>query len=197
MVGGSDAHTHQPNNIQTLYNDLGLPTTWVYSPTRDGKDILDSIRNGHTFVSTSPYGPRVVLKADVDYNPENPALIEYDIMMGDAIPDDAIGKDVFFRVNVFGASIPSSILVIKNGRPVIFGNDKRPVLVSDSELAQQKIKWAIAFSRDYGLSFIDKPQKGDYYRVEVRQAKTWDSDAPLGELLSGYMGALTSPIYTW
>jgi predicted metal-dependent phosphoesterase TrpH len=197
MVGGSDSHTHQADNIQTLYNDLGLPTTWVYSPSKDGKDILDSIRSGRTFVSTSASGPRVVLKADLDYNPENPALVDYDIMMGDSIPESAIGKDVFFRVNVFGASIPSSILVIKNGRPVIFGKDKKPVLISDTELTDKKVKWAIAFSRDYGLSFIDKPQKGDYYRVEVRQAKTFNSDAPLGELLAGYMGALSSPIYTW
>ncbi len=197
MVGGSDSHTHQANNIQTLYNDLGLPSTWVYSPSADGKDILDSIRSGRTFVSSSANGPRVVLKADIDYNPDNPALIEYDLMMGDSIPENAIGKEVFFRVNVFGANIPSSILVIKNGRPVVFGKDKKPVLVSDTELADKKVKWAISFSRDYGLSFIDKPREGDYYRVEVRQAKTWSSDAPLGELLAGYMGALSSPIYTW
>jgi hypothetical protein len=197
MVGGSDSHTHQPNNIQTLYNDLGIPTTWVFSPTNNGKEILDSIRAGHTFLSASPNGPRVIFKADVDYDSTNPTDVDYDVMMGDSIPESAIGKDVFFRINVYGASIPSSILVIKNGKPVILGKDKKLVVIEDAKLSDKNIKWAISLSKDYGLSFIDKPQKGDYYRVEVRQAKTWNTDAPLGELLAGYMGALSSPIYTW
>jgi hypothetical protein len=178
MVGGSDSHTHQPSDLQTLYNDIGHPTTWVYADSKSGLDILTGIKSGHAFISTSPEGPMVDFRASTSYDPQKPAVVQYDLMMGDSIPGSALGKDVYFMVRVFDTTVPSGIHVIKNGMAVA--------------------EWAtISFSSDYCWDFIDKPQQGDYYRIEIRQIFPDDPTNPIGDLLNGPMSALTNPIYAW
>ena len=178
MVGGSDSHTHQPSDLQTLYNDIGHPTTWVYADSKSGLDILAGIRRGHAFISTSPEGPMADFRASTSYDPQKPAAVQYDLMMGDSIPENALGKDVYFMVRVFDTTVPSGILVIKNGMAVA--------------------EWAtISFSSDYCWDFIDKPQQGDYYRIEIRQIFPDNPTNPIGDLLNGPMSALTNPIYAW
>jgi predicted metal-dependent phosphoesterase TrpH len=175
MVGGSDAHEHQPG-FQTIYNDVGHPTTWVYAQNRTAKGILRAIRQGHTLISTSPEGPFVEFLADASYDPQKPQHVDYDVMIGDSIPEKAWGKDVFFMTRIKGATVPSGVLVVKNGMP---------------------FKFALNLSSDYCVSFTDKPQKGDYYRVELRQIGTKNPTNPLGELLQGFIAAITSPIYAF
>ena len=175
MVGGSDSHTHQPG-WQTLYNDVGHPTTWVYAQNRTANGILKAIKQGRTFISTSPEGPFLEFLADTTYNPETPQYVDYDVMVGDSIPESSIGKDVFFMTRVKDATVPSGVLVIKNGMP---------------------FKYALNLSSDYCVSFTDKPEKGDYYRVELRQIAASHPTNPLGELLQGFLAAITNPIYAF
>ncbi|HYO89369.1 MAG TPA: CehA/McbA family metallohydrolase, partial [Candidatus Limnocylindrales bacterium] len=84
-VGGSDFHfSHQPHIAQ-----LAHPTNVVYvqpdrAPTATA--ILDAMRAGHCFVTESPLGPRITIRAG-------------DAMMGDTVarqPDDpfAVAIDV-------------------------------------------------------------------------------------------------------
>jgi predicted metal-dependent phosphoesterase TrpH len=175
MVGGSDSHTHQPG-FQTLYNDVGHPTTWVYARDRSAKEILRGIKEGRTFISTSPDGPFLEFLADTDYYANAPQHVEYDVMTGGTIPESSYGKDVYFITRVRGVSVPSGVLIIKNGVP---------------------FKYSMGLSADYNVSFIDKPQEGDYYRVELRQITNPNSTNPLGELLQGFIAAITNPIFTW
>jgi len=56
-VGGSDRHMVFP---------AGLPTTYVLADSRDAAGVLGGIGDGHTFISRSPAGPQVVLRATVD-----------------------------------------------------------------------------------------------------------------------------------
>jgi hypothetical protein len=96
--------------------------------------------------------------------------------MGDTIPMNAYGKDVYFMVHIYNATVPSGIVVVKNGLP---------------------FKTSLSFSADYCLAFVDKPKQGDYYRVEIRQIFPNNPTNPIGDLLNGPMSALTNPIYAW
>lgn len=178
LVGGSDVHPHQPTDLISAYNDIGHPTTWIKAASKSARDLLQGLAAGHVFVSTNPSGPRLEFMADCDYDPAEPAAVDYDIMMGDTIPADAYGKDVYFMVHVTGVTVPSWVVVIKNG------------------LA---FKTQPALSADYCYGFTDTPEPGDYYRVEVRQLFPDDSTNPFGELplFQGFMAALTNPIYAW
>jgi hypothetical protein len=175
MVGGSDSHTHQPG-WQTLYNDVGHPTTWVYARDRSAKEILKGIKEGRTFISTSPDGPFLEFLADTYYDADAPQHVEYEVMTGGTIPERSYGKDVYFIARIRGASVPSGVLIIKNGAP---------------------FKYSMGLSADYNVSFTDKPEAGDYYRVELRQIANPDSTNPIGELLQGFIAAITNPIFAW
>jgi hypothetical protein len=60
-LGGSD--THQLRSAH--HARLGLPTTWVRAGARpDAGTILDALRRGDTFLSSSPAGPQLYLSAD-------------------------------------------------------------------------------------------------------------------------------------
>lgn len=67
-VGGSDTH-----NLRTADPDprhatgLGTPTTWVQAgPRRDAAAILDALKAGRTFISSSPSGPQLYLEPEGD-----------------------------------------------------------------------------------------------------------------------------------
>ncbi len=59
-VGGSDAHFHHREHIA----QIGTPTTWLYvegapSPAM----LLEALRAGHSFISESPIGPKLILSS--------------------------------------------------------------------------------------------------------------------------------------
>lgn len=188
MVGGSDSHIHgadpsKPENwAQTLYHDIGVPTTWVYANSSRGADILEGIKAGHVFISNSPNGPKLQLWADaVPAKEGEPAV--YETMMGDSLPAESIGKEVNFRVRVLDAKMTefadllSYVTVIKNG---------------------QTLTQTVGFSEDYCFDFVDIPASGDYYRVELRQIPLADTTNLFGEITQvGWLVAITNPIYAW
>ncbi|MEA2519181.1 MAG: hypothetical protein QOF49_1261 [Chloroflexota bacterium] len=62
-VGGSDTHILRSKDPDERHSPgLGRPTTWVDAgPDPDAAAILDGIRAGRTFVSSSPAGPQLYL----------------------------------------------------------------------------------------------------------------------------------------
>lgn len=161
-VGGSDSHDHMAEyqeikDLAANVHNIGWPTTWVYAESSSALDILKGIRAGKTAVSISPDGPFMELTADADGDGY------FELMAGDAIPSGALGKDVDFKIMVTNSKIASTFLtVIKNGnlfRKTWCANDI------------------------YIYEFTDKPEEGDYYRVQIGN----------GILLLGFAG----PIYTW
>jgi len=176
MLGGSDYH--RPHDLMPAY-DVGVPTTWVYAASQSARDILQGVMHGHAFISHSPDGPKVLLLADLDYA-EGQAQ-DFEIMMGDTLPPEALGTDVYFRVRVRDANhmldpqdFFTVAVVIKNGHA---------------------IAKALNTLNDYNFDFFDAPQRGDYYRVELKQLSI--SDVILGDYLKlGWIAAITNPIYT-
>ena len=84
-VGGSDCHFLAREHPA----ELGSPTTFVYCPgSPSPAKLLDGLREGHAFISESPYGPEVYLSAQ-------------HAVMGDVLlsSDDR----VTFRLHVRGA----------------------------------------------------------------------------------------------
>jgi hypothetical protein len=98
-VGGGDTAHIRPWRIHSADFErrqaIGVPTTWVYAPSRKGSDILDNIRKGHVTVSWRFDAPRMEFAAEKD---------------GDNAFDDAICGDnlpvsttpVRFRVRLTG-----------------------------------------------------------------------------------------------
>jgi hypothetical protein len=120
MLGGSDYH--RPHDLMPAY-DVGVPTTWVYAASQSARDILQGVMHGHAFISHSPDGPKVLLLADLDYA-EGEAQ-DFEIMMGDTLPPEALGTDVYFRVRVRDANhmldpqdFFTVAVVIKNGHAI-------------------------------------------------------------------------------
>ena len=161
-VGGSDSHDHlaEYEDIEDLaanIHNIGWPTTWVYADSSSALDILKGIRAGRTAVSISPDGPFLDFTADADNDGY------YELMTGNTIPPAAFGKDVNFKIMVTNPKIISTFLtVIKNG--ITF---KKTWCANDI----------------YIYEFTDKPQDGDYYRVQIGN----------GILALGFTG----PIFTW
>ncbi|NPV66891.1 MAG: PHP domain-containing protein [Anaerolineae bacterium] len=59
-VGGSDAHNLQSNAVARI----GTPTTWIYTPeVPTARALLEGLRAGHAFLSGSPAGPQLYLRA--------------------------------------------------------------------------------------------------------------------------------------
>lgn len=67
-VGGSDTHNLRAADPDPRHSPaLGLPTTWVQAGPRPDRDaILDALRAGRTFVSSSPSGPQLYLEPGGD-----------------------------------------------------------------------------------------------------------------------------------
>lgn len=66
-VGGSDYHR------DNLFQILGGPCMGVYAQSNSPQDILTAIRQGHSFITFAPAGPRLEMSAG-------------DAMMGDSLP---------------------------------------------------------------------------------------------------------------
>ena len=56
VVGGSDFHFEEPGRF------VGSPCTWVYALSRTPTDILNALRQGHCFLTSSPAGPTCDLR---------------------------------------------------------------------------------------------------------------------------------------
>jgi len=75
-LGGSDHHFSKRDHVARL----GHPTTYIYCPGQPSPArLLQELRAGHAFVTESPSGPQLHLRAG-------------DAMMGDIIPRPAEGK---------------------------------------------------------------------------------------------------------
>ena len=61
-VGGSDLHRVGTAQRPAPY-ELGMPCTWVFSPSLTQTSILDGIRAGHVFLSREPAGPQITFTA--------------------------------------------------------------------------------------------------------------------------------------
>jgi hypothetical protein len=72
---------------------------------RSAKEILRGIKEGRTFISTSPDGPFLEFLADTDYYANAPQHVEYDVMTGGDYTGKLIRKDVYFITRVRGVSV--------------------------------------------------------------------------------------------
>jgi len=79
ITGGSDYHRDTP------FIFLGGPTTCVYARSASVQDILDSIRQGHAYITFAPNGPSLKLTAGEG-------------MLGDSVPWAAV-KEMQIEVN--------------------------------------------------------------------------------------------------
>ena len=66
--GGSDYHRDTP------FIFLGGPTMGVYTMSAGASDILEAVRQGHSYITFAPNGPELEMTAG------------YDAMMGDSVP---------------------------------------------------------------------------------------------------------------
>ncbi len=187
MVGGSDSHAHKTDNLvsflQTLYHNIGIPTTWAFSKSRGATDILDALKAGRAFISLQPQGPKIEFLASPAYSESNPNY--YPIMMGDTIPHEALRRPAKFLVKVTGASnitgiLPPLLIIFKNGE--LF-----------------RIKWACSDTFEY--VFFDVPRRGDYYRAQLHHLAVDPGANPITNIIQltqlGWEAAITNLIYTW
>ena len=94
-VGGSDSHCVPPAKM-TQPNGPGEPCTWAYveGPLTQ-RAVLDAVEQGHVFISETPGGPFIELRADPSGNGR------FEGLPGDVI-DAKAGAVVRFRVKYRG-----------------------------------------------------------------------------------------------
>jgi hypothetical protein len=92
VVGGSDYH-QEPFTGELGLITLGTPCNWVYAEELSVEGILAGIEAGHVFISESPLGPQVFLKARVENR---------QVIMGDRMAVMA-GTPIEFHCLVVGA----------------------------------------------------------------------------------------------
>ncbi len=63
LVGGSDRHQPGYPDPDPEVLQVGSPTTWLYMEELSVNAVLDAIKRGRAFVSESPEGPRLELRA--------------------------------------------------------------------------------------------------------------------------------------
>lgn len=88
---------------------LGRPMTYVYAKEKSVAGILEGLRQGRTFVTTGPDGPRLTFTADV----LNDGKV--DVGIGGTMP---LGLDTMFEVNVSGAN-GKKLHILRNGHPIV------------------------------------------------------------------------------
>ena len=88
---------------------LGRPITYVYAKQKSVAGILEGLRQGRTFVSSGPDGPRLTFTADV----LNDGKV--DVAIGGTLP---LGLETVFEVNVVGAN-GKKLHILRNGYPII------------------------------------------------------------------------------
>ena len=107
-VGGGDTAHIRPWRIHTADFErrqaIGVPTTWVYAPTRQGKDILDGIRKGHVTISWRFDAPRMEFAAETSAD-----TAFDDAICGDSLPVPT--GPVRFRVRLEGDGCTTDALL--------------------------------------------------------------------------------------
>ncbi len=93
ITGASDNHFRQLHHTRAA-GSVGNSTTWVLTDDLSEQGILDGIRAGHTLVSQSPDGPKVILTAD----PAVPSA--FTAVMGDVV--DPGRQTLTLRIRVIG-----------------------------------------------------------------------------------------------
>ena len=88
---------------------LGQPVTYVYANEKSVHGILEGLRFGRTFVSSSKDGPRILMHVDVLRDKA------VDVGIGGVIP---LNVDCMFEVTVFDAE-GCKLEVLLNGRPIL------------------------------------------------------------------------------
>ncbi len=117
IVGGSDMHNL--HGMVSGFVRIGTPTTWIFcedEPT--APNLLAALRAGHSFVSESPMGPRVVLRVD-------------GVLMGDSAQPQATSRT---EVETHGAAGSTLVLVGSSGvlyNETIQDDEKRIALTLD------------------------------------------------------------------
>jgi hypothetical protein len=166
-VGGSGAFDR--------LDDIGSPITYVYAPELSVRGILTGIFNGHTFVSSSMDGPRLLLMADVEADKKIEGI------QGSVIPivsgpakDGIVVKPIKFHVGIENLKEEGTIKlnVIKNG-----------TLWRTEEVDPATPVY----------DFIDQPPEPSHYRIEL--VKMVDDKKARTGYGSVEMLALTGPIY--
>ena len=155
--------------------DMGSPVTYVFAPELSAQGIVFGILNGHTFVSSSLDGPRLLFMADVEEDRKLEGIQGSLIPIMTEVQDDTVlVKPIKFHVGIENLRERGAIKlnVIKNGN-----------LWRTHEVDPETPVY----------DFLDKPPEPAYYRVELvkivddRKARTGYGNV---EML-----ALTSPIY--
>jgi len=156
-------------------DDIGSPITYVYAPELSVRGILTGIFNGHTFVSSSINGPRLLFMADVEADKKLEGI------QGSVIPivsgpatDGIVVKPIKFHVGIENLKEKGTLKlnVIKNG-------------------ALWRTEEVDPVSPVY--DFVDQPPEPSYYRIEL--VKVVDDKKARTGYGSAEMLALTGPIY--
>lgn len=87
---------------------MGQPITYVFAEEKSVRGILDGVRKGHTYVSSSVDGPRLGFEADAMCDGR------MDVGMGGAVP---VGVKTDLYVSAFNAK-GKKLEVLYNGRPI-------------------------------------------------------------------------------
>jgi len=166
-VGGSGAFDR--------LDDIGSPVTYVYAPELSVRGILTGIFAGHTFVSSSIDGPRLLLMGDVEADKKVEGIQGSVIPIVSGVENDAIVvKPIKFHVGIENLKEKGTLKlnVIKNG----------------TLWRTEKVDPATPV-----YDFIDQPPEPSYYRIElVKMVEDKKARTGYG---SAEMLALTGPIY--
>lgn len=146
---------------------IAEPITFVYAREKSLSGILEGMRNGNTYVTSGPNGPRIEFVADANVQEKDVrpnSLAGFDVPLGGTIP---LNVPTLFRVSVPNAK------------------GKRLEVLVDGRTILSKV---IEFD-DYHHEFLDMPKQYTVYRARIVEAPTKPGFGPLNIL------AMTSPIY--
>jgi len=163
--GGSDSH-HQ-KDLESMFFNIGNPTTWVYAREKTAAAVLEGLEAGHVSIAYAPGAERLDFTADTDLDGR------FETMIG----DNVLGRDgkmIRFKIDIAHprAGTTYRVAVLKNGAP--FDN------------------WE---SQDTTLTFEDTPAAASrsHYRVELRGPTP--EAPPVSAGAFGDLIGLTNPIY--
>ncbi|MFA6010740.1 MAG: CehA/McbA family metallohydrolase [Desulfobacteraceae bacterium] len=200
-VGGSD--THELKGIQSKLFSLGNPTTWVFANDKSAQSILDGIKAGHTSLSFSPDGPRVMFSADKN----NDGIFE--TMNGDNMSGS--GLSATFKISVAdqnGTGEKGKIIALdkKAMEDLLTGafwlnGSLKDLNISDLSNIRvigvikngKLFKAWILTGQSPVVTFTDTLVDLNYYRVMFFGKPELDN--PISQLLYGRLLGMTSPIY--
>ncbi len=127
---------------------MAEPVTYVMAEEKSVRGILDGIRAGRTYVSSSINGPNIAFEADAMRDNR------VDVSMGGAVP---VGVETRFTAAVSNA-LGKKIEIIRNGRPM--GT------------------FIVGTNKGYVVEFTEKPEAYSVYRLRVGEPAGKDGYGP-------------------